>query len=105
VREKQYGGDGIVRDTTFYGGRQNFPALNVPSQCPLVLPVKIYWRRGRALGREGDKALGNGLCYEYRREVDQSPFYRNFHVSVRRCIRVNFDVIFRGLHQGEMLML
>jgi hypothetical protein len=32
--------EGVVTDTTFYGKKHKFPALEVPRQCPLVLLVK-----------------------------------------------------------------
>jgi hypothetical protein len=48
-----------VKDTTFYEGRQHFPALSVSSKCPLFLLVNICSREGKALGNEGGKELGS----------------------------------------------
>lgn len=35
--------EGVVRDTTFYGERESFPALRAPRKCPFVL-MKVGWR-------------------------------------------------------------
>jgi hypothetical protein len=44
----------VLKDNTPEGGEENFLALNVPEQCPLVLVVKVYLRQGKALGSEKD---------------------------------------------------
>jgi hypothetical protein len=43
-------GDEIIRNDTFGEGGELFPALKVPRQCPLVLPVAVRSRVGKALG-------------------------------------------------------
>jgi hypothetical protein len=48
----------------------NFRALKVPRQCPLVLLVEVHLREGKALGSEKAKVLESGLC-EARRKVEQ----------------------------------
>jgi hypothetical protein len=41
------------------GGKILFsPVLKVPRQCPLVLPVEVRLREGKALGSEKGKGLG-----------------------------------------------
>jgi hypothetical protein len=45
-------GGGEVKDTTFQAGGQKFLALNVPWQCPFVLPTEVRLRQGKALGSE-----------------------------------------------------
>jgi hypothetical protein len=46
----------VVRDTTFKeGGINGFffpPVLKVPRQCPLALPVEVYFTGGEASGSE-----------------------------------------------------
>jgi hypothetical protein len=37
-----------MQDTTFKrGNRAKFTVMTVPRQCPLVLLVKVGWRRGK----------------------------------------------------------
>jgi hypothetical protein len=53
----------VVRNNILcVGGGQDFSALKVPRQCPLAFQVKIYCKEG--------KAMGNGLCYEYRKKFE-----------------------------------
>ena len=37
-----------------------FTALKVATMCPLVLPVNLCYRQGRALGPEGGKVVDIG---------------------------------------------
>jgi hypothetical protein len=41
-----------------------FISLKVPRQCPLVLLVKVRWKRGKAIGSEGGATGGGqlGVC-------------------------------------------
>jgi hypothetical protein len=56
-----------VSDSTFWvGGAEMCAALKVPMQFPLVLMVVARFRQGKASGNEGGKALGSGLCYDWR---------------------------------------
>jgi hypothetical protein len=49
----------IIRDTTYYEGKQTFPALEVPRKFPQVFLVKVGWRGGKALESEEDKLMGS----------------------------------------------
>jgi hypothetical protein len=40
---------------------KKFTALEVPTQCPLILLVKVSWRKSRALGSEEDKVFVSGV--------------------------------------------
>jgi hypothetical protein len=55
-------------------GLKNCSALKVLRQCPPVLLVKVLFREGKALTNEKDNGLGNELCYEQRKEVEQGLF-------------------------------
>jgi hypothetical protein len=47
----------VVRATIFYDRKQKiFTALNISRQYPLILLVKVVWRKG--------KAMGSGFCDE-----------------------------------------
>jgi hypothetical protein len=37
---------------TLLGGKRELPALKVPNQCPFVLVIQIWLRKGKALGSE-----------------------------------------------------
>jgi hypothetical protein len=53
------------------GGEKIYPALKVPSQCPLVLLVEASLREGKALGNGEGKGIGIGLYCGQRNEVGQ----------------------------------
>jgi hypothetical protein len=54
---------GVETDYVYYGGDIKFTTPQPSGLCPLVLQVKVSWRQGKALGREGE-TKGNGL-FEY----------------------------------------
>jgi hypothetical protein len=46
----------VVRDTAFNTrNRAKFTAMKVPSQCPLVLRVKVGWGEGKTFDCEEGK--------------------------------------------------
>jgi hypothetical protein len=58
-RQKRYSGfGGVMRHYVLGRIQKNIPALKVPRQCPLVLPVEVWLRQGKALGSEEGKELG-----------------------------------------------
>jgi hypothetical protein len=55
---------GIVRNTTYVKEKltDNFTALKIHRQCPLVLLVIAGWKLGKELRSDGFKAKGR-LCF------------------------------------------
>jgi hypothetical protein len=51
----------IGRDIT-WDAEQKFTCLEVLVECPLVLPVKLKCRQGRALGSEKSECDEEALC-------------------------------------------
>jgi hypothetical protein len=43
-------------------------------QCPFILPTEVRLRKGKAIGSEEGKELGNGLRYEQRKETKQGLY-------------------------------
>jgi hypothetical protein len=80
-------------------GGEIFPALKVPSQCPLSLLFKVRLREGKALGSETGKVLGCGLYSEQRSEV-----VRNYSMNIGRAacgsMQCNHDRIGRSHRQS-----
>jgi hypothetical protein len=56
---------GVVMDTPQREAK--FTAVNIPNQSPLVLQLKVGWRKGKALVTEEDKVTGHGVL-EYAAE-------------------------------------
>jgi hypothetical protein len=46
-------GGGGERGRVYLGGHKHVPALKIHSQCPLHVPVEVYLRKGKAVGRGG----------------------------------------------------
>lgn len=46
---------------------QEFPALKIPLQCPLVLLAKVGWEDNETLGIEEGKTVGIGLLWVLNR--------------------------------------
>jgi hypothetical protein len=55
---------GVVRNATFVKKKltDNFTALKIHRQCPLVLLVMAGWKLGKEFGSEGFRAKG-GLWF------------------------------------------
>jgi hypothetical protein len=56
------------------GGAKKIPALKVPWQCPFVLLVKVDATECKTVESEEGKAMGSGLHYERRKEVEQGIY-------------------------------
>jgi hypothetical protein len=59
-----------VRHLILERGQKNILVLKVPRQCPFVLLVEVCLRKGKALGSEEGKALGSGISYELKKEIE-----------------------------------
>jgi hypothetical protein len=74
---------------------RHFPPLQVPRQCPLVIPVQARLGEGKESGSEEGKALGCGLCCEQAIEVEQglnTAYDGTFYiVDGRATVKRHFD--------------
>jgi hypothetical protein len=52
-------------------------ALKLPNLCPLVLLVKVTWRKGGALESEEGRMIGSGL-FDYASEEGSWAFGLSF---------------------------
>jgi hypothetical protein len=58
----------------FGGAAQNFSILQSFNAVPFVVLVELCLIKGKALGSEDGKALGSGICYEQRKEIEQNIY-------------------------------
>jgi hypothetical protein len=73
-REEKVDG-AVVRDITFYVGKQKCPILNALRQCLFILLIKVEWTTGKALGNKEGKALKRIISFFYvmSKEYEQGP--------------------------------
>lgn len=102
--------EGVVRDTALANiarkVAEHFVAVKVPSQCPLVLLVKLHWKQRVAVGSdegEGLESGGFGVC-KTGKQLTSNVLYLSFGVNfgisalrqefyaltVQGCIRAEF---------------
>ena len=103
--------EGVVRDTALANiarkVAEHFMSVEVPSQCPLVLLLKLHWKQRVAVGSEEGEGLESGVfgVCNTGKQLTFNVLYLNFGVSVEiSALRQEFYVLtVQGCSRTEFL--